>query len=1660
MRIINHGKGIHQREVPGITYLQKHLPDDWIGHTNLALSLPLGAREIDLIVFAIDRIFLIDLKDGHGKYASVDGGWTLNGKSLDGQSPVQKILDNTRETHILLANFLEKHSKRTGYPKLLTPRLYGAVILTSSHDLNGIAPTEINSVFTAKQFVTTVKDTNARIERFGGVPPDFVTTPICSVEWGRWLNQFFNVSSGYFKHGVRRYGEYIATEQSSANYIHKQEIFQEFIVNDVSAAQAVGLLRRWDFSKADTRFQTESGRFEIAGRERSIIGWLNDRSENCANAVLQPKAEDPEKSVDYWEVYDLRKRMKRLSEFTRSELPRLRSEERIEIARQLIHQASCLHSYQTAHLDIGEHSVWIALPSEVKLSHLMTARYPEAESLGEKRYQFLSNTSLPDDIIDFKSTSEQKDVFHLGVLVHLILWGTPPKSDPPEWDPSIDVEIQFKHLHHVLERAIAWDNSRYADASAFLDEFNNALKPLDTGTAILKRLDTFKSISSQRQLFRQFPDEIIITDNDFKTIWISEKDAGRLLGKLWKRASWSDGGIDQPRILDFLEKARQFAISPPPGCVQLREAYWLSDSFAIIQDYVDAPNLASHIMMLEPATLDAAKLIKFLFDLVECIIKLHDSGHAHGDLKPDNILVYGEDMEPKLIDYLDFSCQADGEISTSAYAPSLGGTLERDRFAITKIVEELLAVTSLDGNVRASLGGAISECRGTIVANATLLPLRDALANILRPEGSEAKRSLSIALSESKSIEILPDEGFFGYGFNKNKLFIRGVSDILYFSFANKILNRVKCSSAPQAEHRRLLRMQEGIFSASIKVVGGVQDSYAEFIELFKESPFFELISSKFSEGEQAVDESDISVEYEDPEDSGEVTQADTDEDAVTEIIEKNNGRTKSSTPELWRALVDVEVSLTNEATTLGPSTFRKETKLHAVPITLECGTFEFSRHDKVTVEKMGNDNRWRRVGLLDVSKSSAEFIHIDDGGRNAFMGNLLDSDQRLRFQSQLHFSDITRREAAVKRILNRESVVRNLIDYFDPAVSPPVTEQIIQIDELEIQATYGLNQRQAEALVRAFQIRPMTLLQGPPGTGKTRWIGALVHYALSKNIVRNVLIASQSHEAVNNAAQAVLKLFPSTEDAPSIIRIGQEEKVSEQLLPYHVAKVEQLYKDKFRATLKQRLKAASISIGLPDDVTTVLIQIETTLSPVFEQLNALSVDIIPEGVLVRVKSLLQTVETLLSGLDIDVTTPKLETLPDSFFMDDIYSAVARKFHCAPDLIDKLRSVSRLTQDIIGSVSTADRSFETFLAGTRQIVAGTCVGLGRSSLGLTSTAFDLVIIDEAARCSASELAVPMQAGRWIVLVGDQRQLEPRSQEKVVSVVADQTGYPAEDIVKSAFEQVFETPLGAKISQKLNVQYRMLPSIGRVVADTFYNKDLKAGRSETEQEEKIIPVGFSHPLTWIYTDEMGESSYQKQHIGRGRKSLINQVEIDLIVGILSEWNTDENFLAWLRKRRNVEPAIGVICTYGAQAAAIRHKIQLANLNEDLLNSLKVDTVDSYQGKENRIVILSLVRNNADGARNNEGSTIRPGFMSRPNRINVAISRAMDWLIIVGASSRWAPAGPMAELVKHFSEEVSTGQGAFVNAVGLLAKQREHQTNDVSSSRKTDNGEESL
>jgi superfamily I DNA and/or RNA helicase len=128
---------------------------------------------------------------------------------------------------------------------------------------------------------------------------------------------------------------------------------------------------------------------------------------------------------------------------------------------------------------------------------------------------------------------------------------------------------------------------------------------------------------------------------------------------------------------------------------------------------------------------------------------------------------------------------------------------------------------------------------------------------------------------------------------------------------------------------------------------------------------------------------------------------------------------------------------------------------------------------------------------------------------------------------------------------------------------------------------------------------------------------------------------------------------------------------------------------------------------------------------------------------------------------------------------------------------------------------------------------------------------------------------------------------------------------------------------------------------------------------------------------------------------------------------------------------MEPPIGIICMYSEQKKLVRKKFAEKTWSEDFKKLVKIDTVDSYQGKENRIVIVSLTRSSAD---------LAPGFLRLPNRINVAMSRAMDRLVIVGDMSMWAgrnadlPLGRVATYIQERQDGERYRITSVVNAKG--------------------------
>lgn len=1473
MQVRNCGRGVHVREVKGVEYL-KTLPKGWFAFTNLELATGIGrSREIDVIMVTDHMIFLIDLKDWSGTIESDSGNWLHNGRDT-GPSPVAKIHSNVKDVLRLLTAQLrsQPESKKAPIPKVI-----GVIVITGKADLSGIAATERSSVFEIDDFLKKLGSEKARRATFGNVYPQIVAEPLTDVVWKNRFFRFFNVKAGPFKPGRLRYDRYVATSDQ-ATFQHPVDIYREYEAEEENTPRNLGTLRLWNFANCkDGRFQTEEGRAEIAGREGKVFYYLRDRNEDCDSWILVPKAADPNQSVNYWEVYDRRQRLKRLRDFVSSEGANLSAQDRIELARQMLARVATLHVSEAAHLDLGSHSVWLEAPSTVRISHLLAAKFPEVTSLGKARYQFLSTVTAPEDVLGDDFGAKTKDVFLAAVAAHEILFGRPPNSsspvDPPAWDASADGDQTFELLHHWFENALETDAAqRFPDAVAALEAFNAATASRPTPKEVLEGLERFHgSIRSQRQLFSAYPSVEEVASNDIVEIWRSEQDGSSVKVKMWKRLAWGDQSREGPRILDFLNHALDLKLSPLVGCAAIKDVLWLGDAIVLVQEWIDGETLANSLALRPNDWLDQHTSMMFLAQLVKVVTELHTRGTAHGDLKPDNIIVRGGQIrEPALVDTIDFAPAFEGDIMSSAYAPDTGSRRERDNFAVTKIVEEALAKSFVDRRTAAAIASAIEICRNNVPQNATLSPLADAFKAALTPSVEASCLSIALSIRDAEIGPVISDEG---------RIYLRvrkGISALIARGISEEVEIRLNSKSVPFFGYRRsitqgsIARVSKHEFksvAADIVIKSADYNDFSEFAVILEDTEVQEALRKAKEPGQ--VDVSD----EEEPDDREELE--DVAEDTLVEEVEATPEGARTAdidVPALWRNLIDVEAELTTEGVALSESFFDRNLKCHVVPFELSSGTFDFDRADTVSVHKLDAQGVWRRVGELDTARSKPGVVVIDSMDyANRNQTRIIEENQRLQFTSNFEYQSLRRREGAIEKILSRQARVPNLIDVFDPRkhLLPVMTQCVM--DQALIKF-YELNPSQEDAMSTLLAVRPVGLLQGPPGTGKTKFIAALTHYVLAKGLAHNVLLASQSHEAVNNAAESVLALFRKSGSNPSILRVGAESVVSDRLLPYHTERLELLFKDRFRAQQRERLRIAGAALGLPRKLIEEILFIETAVRPVCERIEQLTGSADSDSS--RIDGLRETLCAHLAYLCLP--NGEVGNAGDAaFLVDSAVAALIERHKGEPGVnaanVSRLRTVGKIAHDFVASTSTAQRSFEPFLAGTRQIVAGTCVGLGRPSLGLTSTPFDLVIVDEAARCTASELSVPLQAGRWIVLVGDQAQLEPLHKPEVVQQAGARTGFAKGEIIRSDFDRIFATVYGIAAGKKLKKQYRMLPPIGRLVSDTFYPEiELEHERDTPEVAPSDLPSDLKFPLTWIATDSASDLLSTEKDVPRAKK----------------------------------------------------------------------------------------------------------------------------------------------------------------------------------------------
>ncbi|XP_058076265.1 uncharacterized protein LOC131224851 [Magnolia sinica] len=595
-----------------------------------------------------------------------------------------------------------------------------------------------------------------------------------------------------------------------------------------------------------------------------------------------------------------------------------------------------------------------------------------------------------------------------------------------------------------------------------------------------------------------------------------------------------------------------------------------------------------------------------------------------------------------------------------------------------------------------------------------------------------------------------------------------------------------------------------------------------------------------------------------------------------------------------------------------------------------------------------------------------------------------------------------------------------------------------------------NMNASQLDAILSSLSAiqckhsRSIKLIWGPPGTGKTKTISALLWVLLEMNC--RTLTCAPTNVAVKQVCSRLLSLVKeyrgrgdengfSCFSLGDVVLFGNKDRMSidedsqlqEIFLDYRADRLAECFapasgwknmlvslislledcvpqyhtylEDKkeeettsFREFLKKRMEATAVP--LCDCLR--LLQVHLTRSFISENVSAN---------IVALFSLLETFGSLLCARG--VSDKELEEIflpedPESEYFpstDLLLSAHSMLEDSARKALDKTR------RECLCILRVLKETLQLPLIIGEDWIKGFCLKNATLIFCTASTAsslcyyemepLEVVVIDEAAQLKECESVIPLRTKgiKHAVLIGDERQLP----SMVKSKISGEAGFG-----RSLFER-----LGLLGHQKhlLNMQYRMHPAISAFPNSKFYDGQILDAPNVTDA---------SYERHYLQGSMYG--AYSFIHIADGREkkdgtSWKNMVEVAVVLKVIRSL-----FKSWDGTGQSL--SIGVVSPYTPQVNAIQKKIAKQYEMHNGV-SLKVRSIDGFQGGEMDIIILSTVRSNRDGS---------VGFLDKFNRTNVALTRARHCLWILGNASTLSQSDSVwGELVYDVKE-----RGCFFNA----------------------------
>lgn len=632
----------------------------------------------------------------------------------------------------------------------------------------------------------------------------------------------------------------------------------------------------------------------------------------------------------------------------------------------------------------------------------------------------------------------------------------------------------------------------------------------------------------------------------------------------------------------------------------------------------------------------------------------------------------------------------------------------------------------------------------------------------------------------------------------------------------------------------------------------------------------------------------------------------------------------------------------------------------------------------------------------------------------------------------------LNRQEQALKSIRFRENANPTISDIvFEPSLAKSKNNELLTLKDCHSEY---IDPPKLASLNKALAAEDIFLLQGPPGTGKTTFISELVCQILDRKPDSKILIASQSHVAVDHSLTKIKELDPDIK----LIRIGLKEKLSESVSEYTLDRFCKEWTQQVIRQCQDAIENYKAEIGLDNSLqekNTIVHEIEKLMDNVGQTIDEM-VEIEDElsktavlsekwdyvnSVIKRMKGLVKTetnnvsyeillniVTNFISELDglngrlgivleesIQISTKQSELESRYSILDEKLGRDQKDISDWKEMLGlsndpkeyesfkaNLQKETSQNQEKYNRFSKIDSLCKDWIKRVQQgdgllqesLIDATIVGA--TCLGIASLSdkidlnFDCVIVDEAGKATPTEILVPISLGKKVILVGDHKQLPPVVDEALLDVSNQEL--TREDLETSLFEYL-EKSLSKECKSVLDQQYRMHPVIGDLISTLFYQETPLI--SKTSKEEKTIPLKVFNNKALVWLSTTRRNNNKEEYLV---STYQNQCEAKIIFEYLQKIDAELGL-------QNLKKEVAIIAGYKAQKDLLR-RMNTTQYSSAFKNiTVEINTVDAFQGRETDIVFYSVVRSNERG---------NLGFLKDVRRLNVAFSRARELLVVVG------------------------------------------------------------